>query len=298
MDNKNPLSGQTANPLSDYFRQPGTYITLPSNGRFYKDKLTLSDSGELAIYPMTAKDELRLKNPDALFNGEAMRGVIKSSVPDIENVDEIPSADVDMILVAIKMASYGDDMPMDVSHNCNEADGKAQRINVSLGQIISTLRPIPDKLGTVVLSTGLEVHLRPYNLKDQGRLLKMQFDSMRNLQSSEQRGEKIEDQTNIANAGFASLVDLSQDLLTGAILKVVIPGKDTDEEPKEITDIKHIAGWLANLDRGSCDRLEDELKAFQEFGIIREITATCDYCKEDYKTDMLFDPTSFFSAGS
>jgi hypothetical protein len=68
MDNKNPLSGQTANPLSDYFRQPGTYITLPSNGRFYKDKLTLSDSGELAIYPMTAKDELRLKNPDALFN--------------------------------------------------------------------------------------------------------------------------------------------------------------------------------------------------------------------------------------
>jgi hypothetical protein len=86
MDNKNPLSGQTANPLSDYFRQPGTYITLPSNGRYYKQPPKLTESGELAIYPMTAKDELRLKNPDALFNGEAMRGVIKSSCPDIADV--------------------------------------------------------------------------------------------------------------------------------------------------------------------------------------------------------------------
>lgn len=295
MDNKNPLSGQTANPLSDYFRQPGTYISLPSNGRYYKEAPKLTDSNELAIYPMTAKDELRLKNPDALFNGEAMRGVIKSSCPDIVNVDEIPSADVDMILVAIKMASYGDDMPMDISHGCNEADGKSQRINVSLGQIIGTLKPIPDKLGIVKLSNNLQIHLRPYNLKDQSRLLKMQFDSMRSLQASEQREEAVERQTEIANTGFAQLVDLSQDLLIGAILKVVIPGDDADNE---ITDRKHIGDWLMNLDRGSVDRLEEELKAFQEYGIIREITAECDYCKEQYKTDMLFDPTSFFSAGS
>jgi hypothetical protein len=297
MDNKNPLSGQTANPLSDYFRQPGTYITLPSNGRYYKQPPKLTESGELAIYPMTAKDELRLKNPDALFNGEAMRGVIKSSCPDIADVDEVPSADVDMILVAIKMASYGDDMPMDISHGCNESDGKSQRINVSLGQIIGTLKPIPAKLGIVKLANNLEVHLSPYNLKDQSRLLRMQFDSMRALQSSEQREEPVERQTEIANAGFAQLVDLSHDLMIGAILKVVIPGTG-EAEPQEITDIKFIADWLGNLDRGSVDRLEEELKAFQEFGIIREVSAKCDFCQEEYKTDMLFDPTSFFSEGS
>lgn len=297
MDNKNPLSGQTANPLSDYFRQPGTYITLPSSGRYYKQPPKLTDSGELAIYPMTAKDELRLKNPDALFNGEAMRGVIKSSCPDIADVDEIPSADVDMILVAIKMASYGDDMPMDISHGCNESDGKSQTINVSLGQIIGTLKPIPDKLGVVKLANNLEVHLRPYNLKDQSRLLRMQFDSMRALQASEQREEAVEKQTLIANTGFAQLVDLSHDLMIGAIQKVVIPGSG-DGEPQEITEVKFIADWLGNLDRSSVDRLEEELKQFQEFGIIREVSAKCDYCGESYKTDMLFDPTSFFSVGS
>ena len=59
------------NPLLKAYRSSSLYISLPSGGKFYKEKPKLSADGELAVYAMTARDELITKTPDALFNGEA-----------------------------------------------------------------------------------------------------------------------------------------------------------------------------------------------------------------------------------
>lgn len=294
MDNQNPLNQTKAsNPLAQFYRRPGTYITLPSGGRFYRKSPKVSETGELAVYPMTAKDELMLKNPDALYNGEAIKQVISSVCPDIENVNDIPAADIDAILVAMRMTSYGDDMPLEVRHGCEASEGKVQTLQVSLGSIIGTIRPIPTDLGVVTLSTGLTVHLRPYNLADQSLLLRTQFNSMRNLQALENNDKATTEQkTEAATASYNLLIDLSQQLLTGCVVKVVTPEKD------EVTDRKFIVDWMKNLDRASVERLDQEVKKFQEYGIVREIDCKCDYCGETFKTDMLFDPTGFFTDGS
>ncbi len=294
MDNQNPLTqkGQP-NPLAQYYRRPGTYVKLPSAGRFYQKSPKFSDTGELAVFPMTAKDELILKNPDALFNGEAIKQVIASVCPDIPDVNEIPAADIDMILVAMRMTSYGDDMSLNVSHGCDASNGKTQDITVGLGSIISTLRPIPEDVGIVKLGSGITVHLRPYNLHDQSRLLRMQFNTMRQIQANEDNKTlTTEDRTKMANEQYNAMVELAQQLLTGCVEKVSTP------DGVDVTDRRHITDWVKNLDRASVDRLDQELKRFQEFGIIREVTTKCDYCGEEYKTDMLFDPTSFFTVGS
>lgn len=293
MDNQNPIKQASSNPLTQFYRKPGAYVSLPSAGRFYKNAPKLTDSGELAVYPMTAKDELILKNPDALFNGEAVRQVLASVVPDIANVNEMPSADVDMVLVAMRMASYGDDLNLEVAHGCDASKGKPQSITVSLGGIIGTMRPIDPAIGQVKLSSGLTVFIRPYNLADQSRLLKAQFTSMRQIQAMDTNDDlTVEQKTEMANKEYASMVDLAQQLLAGCVQKVVLP------DGQEVVERAHITDWLKNLDRASIDRLDQELKRFQEFGIIREVTTKCDYCGETYKTDMLFDPTSFFTVGS
>lgn len=294
MDNQNPLNQpKSSNPLAGFYRKPGTYITLPSGGKFYKKTPRLSDTGELAVYPMTAKDELSLKNPDALYNGEAIKQVIASVCPDIENVNEIPAADIDAILVAMRMTSFGDDMPLEVRHGCAASDGKLQSLQVSLGSIIGSMKPIPEGLGIVTLANELVVHLRPYNLADQGLLLRTQFNSMRNLQALENNEKAtVEQRTEAATANYNLLIDLSQQLLTGCVIKVVTP------DGNEVTDRKFIVDWMKNLDRASVDRLDQEAKKFQEYGIIREIECKCDYCGENFKTDMLFDPTGFFIDGS
>jgi hypothetical protein len=59
---------------------------------------------------MTAKDELMLKTPDALMNGQATVEVIKSCVPSIKNPWHMPSIDIDTILIAIRIATYGENM--------------------------------------------------------------------------------------------------------------------------------------------------------------------------------------------
>lgn len=294
MDNQSPLSKPSAaNPLAQFYRRPGTYLRLPSDGRFYRSEPKLSDTGELAVYPMTGKDELVLKNPDALYNGEALKQVLASVCPDIKDVNEIPAADVDAILVAMRMTSYGDDLDLTVNHNCEASQGKSQKIAVGLGSILTTLKPIPQDLGTVTLGSGLVVHLRPYNLADQSRLLRTQFNALRSLQALD-NDEKatVEEKTEATNKNYNQLVELGQQLLTGCLLKVTLP------DGVEVTNRQHLADWLKNLDRASVERLEQELQSFQEYGIVREITVKCDYCGEDYKTDMLFDPTNFFIKGS
>ena len=100
-----------ANPLSRHFRQPKLYIRLPSGGQFYPDgALDRTTNGEYPVYSMTAKDEIRFKTPDALLNGQATVDVIQSCMPNIRDAWNVPSIDVDAILIAIRIATYGEKM--------------------------------------------------------------------------------------------------------------------------------------------------------------------------------------------
>ena len=66
------------NPLSQYFHTPKVYAQLPTRGKFYpSDFLTLAVNGEIAVYPLTAIDQIMLKTPDAMLNGDALLSVFR-----------------------------------------------------------------------------------------------------------------------------------------------------------------------------------------------------------------------------
>ena len=72
-----------------HFRSAKIYITLPSEGKYYPDDcLDMPESGELPVMPMTAKDELALKTPDALLSGQATVDLIQSCIPNIKNAKD------------------------------------------------------------------------------------------------------------------------------------------------------------------------------------------------------------------
>jgi hypothetical protein len=111
-----------SNPLSKFFRQPSIYVRLPSGGKGWRPgSLNLPVNGEMPILPMTAIDELVYRTPDALFNGEAVTGVIQSCCPNIVDAWACPSIDLDALLVAIRIASYGHNMEIESTcPNCSE----------------------------------------------------------------------------------------------------------------------------------------------------------------------------------
>ena len=102
------------NPLQRFFRQPAIYIRLPSEGKYYPDgSITIPPNGELPVYPMTAMDEITYRTADALFNGSAVINVIKSCVPNIVDPWQMPTVDVDAVLVGIRIASYGHELELE-----------------------------------------------------------------------------------------------------------------------------------------------------------------------------------------
>ena len=125
VDNSNPKMGTTIqgipagvnvtneNPLAKHLRQPKIYIKLPSRGKYWPEgSLNLTETGEYPVYAMTAKDEILFKTPDALLNGQSTVDVIQSCIPNVLDAWKAPSIDMDAMLVAIRMASYGELLPM------------------------------------------------------------------------------------------------------------------------------------------------------------------------------------------
>ena len=117
---------QGKNPLAQFFRQPKIYMSLPSNGKFYPTgALEMPENGELPVFAMTAKDELLMRTPDALMNGASTVEVIKSCVPSIKNPWFMPSIDVDAVLIAIRYATFGQEMGVGTTcPKCSEQDEK------------------------------------------------------------------------------------------------------------------------------------------------------------------------------
>lgn len=75
------------NPLKQYFRQPALYLRLPTVGRWYDGgEVRVNEDAELAIYGLSAVDDIMLNTPDAMLNGKALENVIKNCAPDILNV--------------------------------------------------------------------------------------------------------------------------------------------------------------------------------------------------------------------
>ena len=102
------------NPLAKFFRQPAIFIKLPSRGKWWDEgALENTENGELPVYSMTTKDEVLLKTPDALLNGQGVVDVIQSCIPNIKNAWKMPSVDVDTVLIAIRIATFGNKMSFD-----------------------------------------------------------------------------------------------------------------------------------------------------------------------------------------
>ena len=132
---------QPNNPLNHYFRQPAIYVQLPSDGQFWPPgSLTMPENHELPVMPMTAIDEITYRTPDALFNGQAVVSVIQSCCPSIKNAWHCPVVDIDTLLTAIRIASYGHEL--ELATYCPKCDHEDE-YHIDLRAIMAGLR-LPD----------------------------------------------------------------------------------------------------------------------------------------------------------
>ena len=280
---------QANNPLGQYFRKPGLNVALPSGGKFYKTPPKITVDGEIAVYPMTAKDELLVKNADSLLNGDAIVQLIKSCVPDIADPQEMPNPDVDAVLLAIRKATYGEKMEITASCPCNEWSGT---YSIGVDNLLMRIKGI-DPVNEVELSNELLVRLAPSTLADQNRLGMIQFENVRKLQTV-MDSEDEELKMRVSNEVTGRNIELAQEIISKVIIAVVTP------DGNEINDRKFISEWLGQLETTEFKKIEDKIRLINQSGAETKVEVGCgkEGCDRKFEIEFTLDPVSFFAQGS
>lgn len=281
---------QNTNPLSQYFRKPGIYVRLPSGGKFYKNPPKLSIDGELAVFPMTAKDEVLLRSPDALLNGEALRQLIKSCCPDVADPDEMPTPDMDAVLVAIRAASSGRSMPVETVCPCEHKFVNQQ--NISLDALMQNIKDIPEERSIPI--GDLTVTLRPSTMKLGIKVGLAQFTQAKMLQNIDNNEKMAEaEKLAAANNAIKVMLELTTDILSECIDSVNLP------DGVKVIDKRQIKEWINQIDKDQFAKLEGMMKDINISGLPQEHEVKCarEGCDKTYKAALSFDPTTFFDKG-
>lgn len=271
------------NPLQKFFRQPAIYISLPSAGKYYPEgAINMPENGELPVYPMTAMDEITYRTADALFNGSAVVNVIKSCVPNILNPWLMPSADVDAILVGIRIATYGHELELETKcPHCEEE----HTFGVDLRAVMEQIR-MPEYQSSV--KTGdIEVFFQPLNYKQQNENAIKQFEDQKILQAVPDADLPEQEKMDLINSALIKLSDMTISAITSSISMI-----RADQEI--VTDPGHIKEFVQNCDRSIFGALRDKILQLKEQSTLKPITAQCSSCQKQYETPFTLDVSNFF----
>ena len=283
MENKN------TNPLQKYFRQPKIYLSLPSNGKYYpKGSLEVSENGEYPVFPMTARDEIMIKTPDALLNGQATASVITSCIPAIKDPFNMPSMDLDACLIAIRIATYGEMMEVSIKV---PVTGEDKDFDLDLRIMLDQFSNVD--YNSAIQLDGMIVNLRPLTYGEFTETSRKTFDEQRIFNvindSDIAEGDKLATFTE----SFKKLTDLTILTLEKSIASIEV-GDDV------VTDQAHIKEFIANTDKGLFEsvtnHIEEQRTKFEVKPLV--VDATPEEIEagvpETYEVPVTFDQSSFF----
>jgi hypothetical protein len=276
-----------SNPLSQYFRQPSIYIKLPSQGQNYPSgTLVIPANGELPVYPMTAIDEITYRTPDALFNGQATVNVIQSCVPNIKDAWAVPSIDLDTILIAIRIASYGHDM--EFATTCPACQDTTER-SIDLRTMLDALRA-PDYAAHV--SHGdLSIYFRPLNYKNLNDNSALQYEQQKLLQVIPDSTISEADKMTALTQAFKSLTEITIRSLAISITAIKTP-------QALVSEPAHIEEFLKNCERDLFNQIRDHVLQLREQSELQPLKLECTACNHQYQQALTLDMASFFAPAS
>ena len=274
-----------------FMRQPKIYIRLPSGGEFWPaGSLTISETGEYPVFSMTAKDELMLKVPDAVMNGQAVVDVIQHCMPNIKNAWVLPNIDLDVILIAIRIATYGEKMTTPI-----EIEGvEEMEYSVDLRTVMDSLMSSIVWDATVPITDNLTVFVKPMNYKQISESSVSTFETQKMLQLANNTTLNEEDKVRAFKESFNKLTEITIGIVEKSIFRIDSSEGTTDNP-------KHIREFIENADKNIFNAIQKHLDNLKDINSIKPIRVTV---TEDMKSrgitgeyveiPLVFDPATFF----
>jgi len=288
MDTKNM---ENTNPLQKYYRQPVIYIKLPSGGRYYpKEVFTPTETGEIPILPMTVKDELAFKTPDAMINGQSTVDVIKSCVPNMLDPWKMVNYDTDAVLLAIRIATYGE--TMDVNFRV-PVTNEEQSHTLNLPALLEDLgrAEIVDETMT---STKFKIEIEPLTYKSLTKIQIARFEQQKMYGTIDNSTMTDEAKQSAFAKSFETLNMVNFSLLVDSIKSITTPEGNT------VVDRAQIIEFCNNADAKTVTEIQEKLSDLRVQAQIPplRIKATEDQIKKgaptSFEVPVTFDSSNFF----
>jgi hypothetical protein len=284
------MNSQT-NPLSMYMRQPKIYIKLPSGGNYWPlGSLDISENGEYPVYSMTAKDELLLKVPDALMNGQAVTDVIQHCIPNIKNAWHVPAIDLDVVLIAIRLATYGEIMNVPVTVGDSLQLDYQVDLRVVMDQLLNQVSWDP----IVPISDELTVFVKPVDYMSITKSAIQSFETEKIIQMVNNDKISEEDKVKLFQESFKKISDATLGSVSGSISRIDSNNGSTD-------NAQHIREFVDNIDKEIFNKIQTHLEILRDKNAIKPMkVAVTEEMKEHGVTDetieipITFDPSTFF----
>lgn len=269
------------NPLQKYFRQPKIFISLPSKGVYNTPGVIQGDVTNLPVYGMTGMDEIIMKTPDALLTGDSVVKVIESCCPSIKNAWELSNLDTDLMLAAIRIATFG--TTMGVVHTCPNC-GHENSYDVELGQIIDHFSKCEYESKVVV--NELIVKLQPLSYKQVSEFALKNYSMQKTLQQSSSIDDELERQQIIADL-YKQLGVLRNEIFAAGIDSIDTPNG-------AVTDRVFIIEWLDNADKATFDAIKKVIDRNNETWKTPAMAVKCEECESENLLRVELDQSSFF----
>jgi len=287
----NAPNSAPVNPLSMYMRQPKIYMRLPTDGAFWPPgSVDMPDNKQLPVYSMTARDELLLNIPDALMNGQAVVDIIQNCVPNIKNAWSAPISDIDALLIAIRIATYGEMMttPVTVREDLEmeyQVDLRTVLDSIMGNYVWDPIVPISDTMTAFVkpptYKQSTEVSIKSYETQ-----------KIMNLVNDEKTSE--EEKIRLFKESFARLTQTTLNTVASCIERI-----DTPEG--SVTNSAFIIEFLNNSDNAVFNKIQDHLDRLKDTNSIKnmKVPVTDAMKMQGVASDIIeiplvFDASTFF----
>jgi hypothetical protein len=275
---------QNSNPLANHFRQIAIYLKLPSGGKYWApNTINLTANGEVGVMPMTAKDEILLKTPDALMNGQGIVDVIQSCIPQIKNAWAIPTIDVDAILIAIRIATYGEEMSVDsVCPKCKTES----RHGVNLNTMLLSIRS-PDYKKTAIID-GLTFGFKPQNYTQSNKNSLNNFEEQKIIQLLNNEDIQAEVRKAQFDIHLNKIIENSINILAQSTEFIIT------EDGTEVRDINFIKDFYTNANNQVIKKIREKLTEITDSSSLKPVRVQCESCENQYDIGITFDYANFF----
>jgi hypothetical protein len=223
------------------------------------------------------------------MNGQAVVDVIQHCMPNIKNAWACTNLDLDVILIAIRIATYGEQMTVPIRLGEYEAEYSLD-LRMLLDQLNAQITWDP----TVPVNDELTLFVKPINYRVMSASAVQTFETQRLIQLAADDSISEEQKLKTFKDSFAKLNQLTVGIINNSVYQV-------DSSAGQVTNQQHIQEFMNNVDKATFSKVKDHIDRLREINSIKplSIPVNDEMRAQGITTDTIeypisFDPSNFF----